>query len=85
VKTINTIIAFVFVLTPIWILLSHIGTIVGLPVGSMLTLWIICGEVVIRVKRQPAPQLRTEFIDLPRALERLWWMLWWPRYLLDRR
>lgn len=84
-KTFNLVIAFAFIMTPIWILLSHFGALAGIPLVSISNLWLLIGAIVIRARGLKPPAPKTDSVDLPGMLALIWWAVWWPRYIGGQR
>ncbi len=81
----NNFVAFIFIMTPIWILLGHIGKIIGAPLPLIANIWLLVGAGVCLLLRVRIPKPNGELIDLPGTLKVIWWLVWWPRYLKDRK
>lgn len=80
-KLFNHVLGLAFILLPIWILLSHFGSITGLPLNSIMNAWLIVGALVCRYYKVSIPTPSDKYLDLPGLLKLLWWLAWWPRYL----
>lgn len=77
----NHVLGIVVILMPIWILLSHVGSILGLPLNSILNAWLIIGAIICRAYKVRVPVPHSKYLDLPGLLKVVWWLAWWPRYL----
>lgn len=77
----NHLLGIVVILMPIWVLLSHVGSTVGLPLNSILNAWLIIGAIVCRLYKVSIPAPNSKYLDLPGLLKVVWWLAWWPRYL----
>ena len=81
----NLVIAFLFIMAPLWLLLSHIGAIVGFPLVLVTNLWLLIGALVIRTRGLKPPLPKADSVDLPGMLSLIWWAAWWPRYIGNQR
>jgi hypothetical protein len=84
VNLFNPVLGIIVILMPIWILLSHVGSTVGLPLNSLLNAWLIVGAIVCRLYKISIPSPNSNYLDLPGLLKVVWWLAWWPRYLNRR-
>lgn len=76
----NHVLGIIVILMPIWILLSHVGSTVGLPLNWLLNTWLIIGAIVCWLYKVNIPIPSSKSLDLPGLVKVVWWVAWWPSY-----